>query len=182
MRELEAEIIDVEPGAGGDQLGRVVLVLAALAGAAGEPEPVGSLFGRAQRREGEHVLGIDLLLGAHGLEHGATRELLRRVAEHRPVRDLARGRAAGPDAVDEAAGARGGEPVEVRRVGYLVRGAAAERVVRPVGEPVEEDDEDRMHGAGGYSDRVTLSAQSRHPRVRLSSTRIAVGRRSAVPS
>ena len=151
MRELEVEIIDVEPGAGSDQLGRVVLVLAAFAGAAGEPEPVGSLLGRAQRREGEHVLEIDVLLGAHGLEDGATRELFRRVAEHRPMRDLARRRAAWADAVDDAAGPRGGEPVQVRRVGYLVRGAAAERVVRPVGEPVEEDDEDRIHGGGGYS-------------------------------
>ena len=28
----------------------------------------------------------------------------------------------------------------------LVRGSPAERVVRSVGEPVEEDDEDRIHG------------------------------------
>ena len=68
------------------------------------------------------------------------------VAEHRPVRQLARGRAPGAEAEHEPTRALRCEPIEVRRLGDLVRCAPAERVVRSVGEPVEEDDEDRVHG------------------------------------
>ena len=147
MRQPEPETVDLELGAGRDELRGVVLVLAAPTRPAGQPEPVGSPFGRPQRREREDLPGVDLLPVAERLEDGPAGKLLRRVAEHRPVRDLARRRPAGADAVDQPAGAARGEPVEVRRVRDLVRSPPAERVVRAVGEPVEKDDEDRIHGA-----------------------------------
>ena len=50
------------------------------------------------------------------------------------------------------------EPVEVRRLGDLVRGTPAERVVRAVGEPVEEDDEDRIHGGVRLQPQVSREA------------------------
>src|SRR5207245_2456501 len=115
----------------------VLFVLAAPARPAGQPEPVVTPFGRSQGSEGENVVRIDVLAVAESLEDAAAGELLRRIAEHRPVGDLAGGRAAGPDAVDDAAGAGGREPVEVRRLGDFVRGAAPERAVRAVGETVE---------------------------------------------
>ena len=145
MLEVEAQSVDLEARAGGDELGRVLLVLAALSRAAGQPEPVVSPLGRAQRREGEHVTGIDILSRSDRFQHGASGELFGRVAEHRPVRDLAGRRLPGPDGVDQATRAPLRERVEVRRVRYLVRGSSAERLVRAVGEPVEEDDEDRIH-------------------------------------
>ena len=143
--EVEAQSVDLEPRAGRDELCRVLLVLAALPRAAGQPEPVVAPLGRAQRREGEHVTGIDRLSRSDRLEHRASGELIGRVAEHRPVRDLAGGRLPGTDGVDHPARAARRERVEVRRVRDLVRRSPAERVVRAVGEPVEEDDEDRIH-------------------------------------
>ena len=169
MVEREAEAVHLELRARGDEPRRVVFVLPALAGAARQPEPVVAPLGGTQRREGEHVGGVDLLSRPERLEDGAAGKLLRRVAEHRPVSDLAGRGPAGADAVDEAARAFGRDTVEVRRVGGLVRGAPAERVVSAVGEPVEEDDEDRIHGAEANGtasrnrpDRVTHVCAFRH--------------------
>ncbi len=125
MLELEPETVDLEPVARGHELGGVLLVLTS-ARPTREPEAVVSSLGRTQRGEGEHVPGVDLLLGACRLEHGAAGELLGRVAEHRPVRQLARGRASGAEAEDEPTRALRCEPVEVRRLGDLVRSAPAE--------------------------------------------------------
>src|SRR5205807_421638 len=90
-------------------------------------------LGRARRALGlvdEDVLRAHLLAAAERLEDGAPRELGRRVAEHRPVRDLARGRAARADRVEDAARAVRAQAVEVRRLRGLVARAAAEDVVR----------------------------------------------------
>ena len=70
--------------------------------------------------------------------------------------------------VDQPARAARGEPVEVRRVRDLVRSLPAERVVRAVGEPVQQDDEDRIHRAGGYGTTSRSRHDARHPFVRIS--------------
>ena len=59
--------------------------------------------GRPQRGEREHVVRVDVLSGAERLEHRPAGELVRQVAEHRPVRDLARRRAARADRVTKDA-------------------------------------------------------------------------------
>ena len=156
VRELEPQAFDLEPVARGHELGGVLLVLASFARPSGEPQPVVAPLGRAQRREREHVPRVDLLLRAGRLEHRPARELVRCVAEHRPVRQLARRRAPRAEAEHEPARALRCEAVEIRRLGDLVRGSPAERVVRSVGEPVEEDDEDRVHGG------VRLQARRTH--------------------
>src|SRR5687768_7790494 len=78
VRERKAQSLELEAGAGGDQLGDVVLVLA-VARATREPEAVVTLLRRPQSCEGEDVDGIDLLAGAEGLEHGSARKLVGRV-------------------------------------------------------------------------------------------------------
>ena len=98
MRQLEPEAVDLELGAGRNELRGVVLVLAAAARPAGEPEPIRAPVGRSQRREREDVPVVELLSVAQRLEDGPAGELLRRVAEHRPVRDLADGARPGPTA------------------------------------------------------------------------------------
>ena len=77
------------------------------------------------------------------------------------MRELARGRAPGPERVEDAVRAARGEPVEVGRVRDLVRGAPAERGVGAVGEPVEQDDDDRVHGQAG--DAVERADHPRDP-------------------
>ena len=179
VRELEAEAVDLELGAGRDELGGVVLVLAALAGAARQPEPVGAPLGRPQRRECEDVLGVDLLPVADRLEHGAAGELLRRVAEHRPVGDLAR-RARG-----RARRRRSGRRSRSRRAG---RGSACPRPRSRCGPPSESCARSASPSRrttkigcmarGGYSEpRHTLGTKPTPTRANFL-VRIAVGRRS----
>src|SRR5207248_11485488 len=89
----------------------------------------------------------DGLVAAERLEGRTPGKLVRPVAEHGPVRDLAGRRAAGAEGVEQAARAVGGEAVEVGRAGGLVGSAPLEDVVRAVGEPVEENDDDRVHAS-----------------------------------
>ena len=142
----EFEPPDHEPVAGRDQLGRVIFVVPE-SGSTGQPEPVFPPLRRPKRREHEDVAGIELLAVSERFEDRAAGELLRCVAEHRPVCNLARRRSPRADAVEEPARPTGREPVEVGRRGDLVGGAPAERIVGTVGEPIEEDDEDRIHRA-----------------------------------
>ena len=93
------------------------------------------------------MLVAHLLAAAERLEDRAAGKLVGPVAEHRPVRDLARRRAPGADGVEQAGRPTRGERVEVRRRSGFVAGAAAEHLVRPVGEPVEQEDDDRIHAA-----------------------------------
>ena len=144
VAEGETETVELESVAGGDELGSIVLVVS-VPRPAGQPEPVVAALGRAEGGEREDVVWVNLLALAQRLEHRTARELLRRVTQHRPVCDLARRRAAGADGVQDAAGTGGGEPVEVRGGGDLVGRAPAERSVRAVGEPVEQDDDDWVH-------------------------------------
>ena len=142
--EREEQPVDLEPVARVDERLRVGGV-ALRVGTAGQPPAVVAPLGRPQRRVREDVLGRDLLVAPERLEDRAPGKLVRPVAEHRPVRDLARGRAPGADGVEQPARAGGGEAVEVRRAGGLVGRAPLEDVVRAVGEAVEENDDDRVH-------------------------------------
>src|SRR6186997_1340467 len=101
MRQSEPETVDLELGAGRDELRGITLVLAAPTGPAGQPEPVFSAVGRAQRSECEDLTAVDLLPVAQRLENRTAGKLLRRVAEHPPVRDLARRRPPGADRVEQ---------------------------------------------------------------------------------
>ena len=123
--EREGEAVDFEVGTGVDELCGVLLVLA-VARAAGQPQAVLTPFGRPEGSECERVPGVHLLAVPESLEDRAARELVGAIAEHRPVRDLAGGSAAGADGVDDAAGSVESEPVEVRRGRGLVPGAPAE--------------------------------------------------------
>ena len=114
-------------------------------GRPGQPEPVVAALGWAEGCERENVAWVNLLALAQRLEHRTAGELLRCVTKHRPVCDLARRRAPGADGVQDAAGAGCCEPVEVRGGGDLIGRAPAERTVRAVGEPVEQDDDDWVH-------------------------------------
>src|SRR5204863_6609737 len=80
-------------------------------------------------------------------EDRAARKLVLPVPQERPVRDLARRRAPGPDRVQQPARALRHQPVEVRRFRSLVPGSPAEHVVCPVGQAVEEEDDDGIHAA-----------------------------------
>ena len=113
--------------------------------AAGEPPAVVAPLGGTQRRVREHVLVGDLLAATERLEDRPARELVGAVAQHRPVRDLARRSPARPDGVEQPARAGGTEPVEVGRLRGLVAGAALEHVVRAVAQPVQQEDDDRIH-------------------------------------
>src|SRR5712691_5961547 len=95
--------------------------------------------------------GQDVNAEHESLEDGATGELVGPVAEHRPVRDLAGGRASGADRVQHSTRARSAEAVELRRLRSFEPAAAAERLVRTVGKPVQQEDDDRVH-----SDRDAL--------------------------
>jgi hypothetical protein len=53
--------------------------------------------------------------------------------------------ATGANAVDDAARTSTGKPVEVRGAGRLVGGAPLEDLVGTVREPVEKQDDDRVH-------------------------------------
>ncbi len=152
--EREGEAVDLEVGAGVDERCGVLLVLA-VARPAGQPQPVLAPLRRSKGRERERVPRVHLLAVPESLEDRAPWELVGAVAEHRPVRDLARRSTAWPDRVDDAAGAFEREPVEVRRRRGLVPGAAAELGVGAVGEPVQQDHEDRIHG-------LRLTDQRRH--------------------
>ena len=82
------------------------LRVAARVGPAGQPPAVVAPLGGSQRRVGEDVLVAHLLAAAERLEDRAARELVGPVAQHRPVRDLARRRAPGADGVEQPARAR----------------------------------------------------------------------------
>ena len=146
VRERECETVDLDPVEARDDLLRLLGVPFRVR-TADEPPAVLSALGGPQRRVREDVVRAHGLAAAERLEDGAPGELGRRVAEHRPVRDLARGRAPGADRVEDAARAARAEAVEVRRRRGLVAGATAEDVVRAVAEPVEEDHDDRQHAA-----------------------------------
>ena len=68
-----------------------------------QPPAVLAPLSRAQRRVGEDVLGAHVLAATERLEDGPPRKLVRAIAEHRPVRHLARRRAPGPDRIQHAA-------------------------------------------------------------------------------
>ncbi len=177
--EGETKSVDLEAVESGDELGRVVFVVS-VPRPAGQPEPVVAALGRPEGCEREHVGWVNVLALAQSLEHGTARELLRRVTQHRPVCDLARRRAAGADRVQDTAGAGCGEPVEVRGDGDLIGRASAERSVRAVGEPVEQDDDDGMHPAKLTGNRHGFGAAPLHTRTEFLVT-VAVGRRLGVP-
>jgi hypothetical protein len=94
--------------------------------------------------------------------------------------DLARRRAAGADGVQDAAGTGCGEAVEVPGGGDLVGRAPAERSVRAVGEPVEQDDDDWVHAAKLTGNRHGFGAPPLHTRADFLVT-VALGRRLGVP-
>ena len=100
-------------------------------GPAGQPPAVVAPLGRPQRRVGEDVLGAHLLPAPERLEDRAPGKLVGPVAEHRPVRDLARRRAPRADRVEQPARAASGQRVEVRRRRGLVPGAPAEQPRAP---------------------------------------------------
>ena len=101
------------------------------------------------------MLGAHLLAATERLEDRAPGKLVGAVAEHRPVRDLARRRTPGADRVEQPTGAARRERVEVRRRRGLVAGPPAEHLVRPVGEAVEQEDDDGIHGAEAIPRRVS---------------------------
>ena len=146
VREREDEAVDLDPVEAGDEpLGLLRVPLGM--GPADEPPAVVPPLRQTQRRVREHVLRRHLLPAPERLEHGSAGELVRRVAEHRPVRDLARRRPSRADRVEDAAGALLAEPVEVRRRRGFVPCQATEHGVRAIAEPVEEDHDDRQHAA-----------------------------------
>ncbi len=146
-REPEAEAVDLDVVAALDQRAGFLLVVAGPR-ASGQPELAVPVLRRAERREREDVVRIELLPGAERFEHRPVRKLVGVVAEHRPVGDLAGGSASGADRVEEPARAASGERVEVRGRCRLIGGPPAETGVRAVREPVEEQDDDRLHVAG----------------------------------
>ena len=91
------------------------------------------------------MLVADGLPSPQGLEDRATWKLVGPVAQHRPVRHLARRGAPRSDRVEQAAGAASGQGVEVRRRRRLARRPSAEHVVSAVAEPVQQDEDDRKH-------------------------------------
>jgi hypothetical protein len=142
MLERERQPVELDPVAAGDELRRHRGVRLRIR-APGEPPTVFAPFGRTQGRVGKDVLGADLLPSSQRLEDGAAGKLLGPVAEHRPVRDLARRRAAGPDRIEKPAGAPRGERVQVGGRSRLVRRPSPERVVSATAEPVDEGEDDR---------------------------------------
>src|SRR6476620_5851867 len=80
--EREHEGVDLDPVTGGDQRGRVLLVLA-VARAASHPEAVLAPLGGTERSEGTDVTGAYVLAVTERLEDRPARELVGAVAEHR---------------------------------------------------------------------------------------------------
>ena len=156
MRERERQAVDLDAVTRGDEASRVVAVRNRIR-AARQPPAVVTPFRRAKRGVREHVLRAHVLVPSERLEHGSPRKLVGPVAEHRPVRDLARRRTTGADRVDDAARSRRAQPIEVRRLRCLDSGASPERHVRAVGDAVEQDDDDRMelHTGIRCSERIT---------------------------
>ena len=139
-------------------------------------EAVVAQLRRPQRRVREHVLGTYRLTAAERLEHGAAGKLVGPVAEHRPVGNLAGRRAPRPDGVDHATRSRPAESVQIRRPRRLDTRATAERFVRPIGDAVEEDDDDRveLHTGTRCNERTTCTTPggtkaSQSPPVRIAS-------------
>src|SRR3954471_3040039 len=93
---------------------------------------------------------VHLLTTPERLEDGTPGKLVGPVAEHRPVRHLARRCAAGPDRVEDTVRSRRAQPVEVRRARSLETAQAPERLMGAVGQSIEEQDDDRVH-SGRYS-------------------------------
>src|SRR5437899_1223847 len=122
-----------------------------------QPPAVVTPLRRPQRRVGEDVLGTHVLTAAKRLEHRAAGKLVGPVPEHRPVGNLARGCAPGPDGVDDAARSRRAQTVQVRRPRGFDAAPPAELVVRAIGDAVKEDDDDRVELQTGSfsSDRMT---------------------------
>ena len=144
--ERERQAVDLDPVQAGDEALGLLRVPFRMR-PSDEPPAVVAALGRTEGRVHEDVLGVDLLAAPERLEDRTARELHRRVAEHRPVRDLARRGSPGADRVEDARRAASAERVEVRRSGGLVARPSAESVVGAVAEPVEEEDHDRQHGA-----------------------------------
>jgi hypothetical protein len=143
--EAEAQAVDLEPVAELDQSGRL-LPIPIWIRPAGQPQgAVSASLCRAQRCIGIDLPATHLEPAPDRLEDGAPWELAGPVAEHRPVRHLARGGPPGADGVENAARPASRKGVQVRRVRRLVAGPAAEHVVRPVAEAVQQDDDDREH-------------------------------------
>ena len=113
--------------------------------AAGEPEPVVAPLGRAQRREGEHVTGIDILPARRAPRRPRVRGTLRACSRASPS---ARSRSTAPSRARRRRSGRTSPSPRARRGSAcpLPRSRSVRRaIVRAVGEPVEEDDEDRIH-------------------------------------
>ena len=153
VREREREPVDLDPVAALDQPPSFLGILVGI-GPPGQPPAFLPQLGRAQGREGEDVLGAHLLPAAERLEDRPPWKLVRPVAQQRPVRDLARGRPAGPDRVQHAARAGRRQPVEIRGDRRFVPGPPAEHLVSPVPDPVEEEDDDGKHAAQANPRRV----------------------------
>ena len=146
LRERKPQAVDLDPVAALDELPRLVGV-ALRVGPAGQPPAVVAPLRGPERRVGEDVPFAHLLPAPERLEDRASGKLILAVAEQRPVRDFARGRPPRADRVQEPARPLSCKPVEVRGVGGLVPGPASEHVVCPVGEAVEEENDDGIHAA-----------------------------------
>jgi hypothetical protein len=144
MVERERQAVDRDPVAALDE-SRGLLGVFFRIGSAGQPPAVLASFRRPERGVGEDFLLVHLLAAAEGLEDRPARKLVGPVTEHRPMRNLARRRSAGAKREEDAARPFRRQPIEVRRPRGLDAGPPAEGVVRPVGESVEQDDDDRVH-------------------------------------
>ena len=109
-----------------------------------QPPAVVAALGGTQSGVREDVLGAHLLAAAERLENCASRKLVRPIAKHRPVRNLARRRAARANRVDHTAGPVRAQSVEIRRTCGLDAGFAPKRFVRAVGDAVQQEDDDRV--------------------------------------
>ena len=146
VREREGQPVDDDPVAALDEGPGLVLVALGV-GPSGQPPAVFAPLGRTKRGVGVDVVGAHLLPAPERLEDRPSGKLVGAVAEHRPVRDLARRRPPRADRVEQPTGAASGERVEIRRGRGLVAGSPAESLVRAVGKPVEKEDDDGKHGA-----------------------------------
>ena len=146
--EREGQAVDLDHGTALDQTLRVLRVPLGI-GAACEPPAVLSPLGRPQSGVGEHVLRAHVLPSTERLEDRPAGKLVRPVAEHRPVRDLARRRPAGPHRVQDPARAAGGQGIQVGGRRRLARRLPPEDLVRTVSEPVQQYENDRVHGGRG---------------------------------
>ena len=154
VRQRKGQPVELDPVAAGDELlGQLGVTLRV--GPADEPPAVIAPLRRPQRRVGEDVLRAHVLSAPKRLEDCASWKLVGSVAQHRPVRDLGGRRPPRADRIEQAGRAARRQRIEVRRLRGLVPGPPAEHLVRPVGEPVEQEDDDRIHGAEANPRRVS---------------------------